>query len=231
MQRSLLLGTLGLFLLAALAFWPTYISKPLGATDPYTHFHAATGLLWLSLLATQGALIIQHRRTSHRTLGRLSYALAPLFVLSSVLLAHYRLSRMDAVNFEREAYTLYLPVSAAALFTASYLLALLHRRVWPLHARFMACTAVLLVDPVLGRVLGFYVVELPEFWHYQLITFGVELALLFVLSNTIPRATPGRGSFLAFAGVYTAVLLLWFSLPGSQAWLPFARMFRALPLT
>ena len=229
--RFVVSGTLALLFLAAFAFWPTYLSKPLAPVDRYTHVHAAAGLLWLLLLATQSLLISRNLRPAHRMLGRVSYALAPLFVLSSVLLAHHRFSRMDPATFEREAYTLYLPLSAAVLFAVGYALALRHRRVLPLHARFMACTALLLVDPVLGRFLAFHVVELPQFWHYQVITFGVEFAVLSALWRTLPPALPDRAAFLHFACGYAAVLLLWFVAPRMDAWLLFATWFRQAPLT
>lgn len=231
MPHSLAFGSLGLLLLAAFAFWPTYLSKPLATVDRYTHLHAAAGLLWLLLLASQALLIRRGSRQAHRSLGRVSCVLAPLFVLSSVLLAHHRFSRMDPATFEREAYTLYLPLSAALLFALAFGLALHHRRVVPLHARFMASTALLLVDPVLGRLLAFHVLELPEFWHYQLITFGIELAVLSVLWRSLPAATPSRGAFACFAVVYGSVLLLWFALPRTGAWKSLALWFRELPLT
>jgi hypothetical protein len=228
---SLALGTFGLLCVAAFAFWPTYLSKPLGPVDGYTHLHAAVGLLWLVLLAAQALLILRNDRIAHRTLGRMSYALAPLFALSSVFLAHYRFSRMEPATFAREAYTLYLPLSAATLFALAYCLAIRYRPLPPVHARFMACTALLLVDPVVGRFLAFHVAELPQFWHYQIITFGAELGVLFLLWRTIPRGTPGRGVFLGFSAIYASGLLLWFAVPASNAWLSFARWFRELPLT
>jgi hypothetical protein len=155
MPLSLFIGTLGLLCLAGFAFWPTYLSKPFGTVDGYTHFHTALGTSWLALLSIQSLLIVRHDRGRHRVLGRISYALAPLFVLSSVLLAHHRFSHMEPSTFEREAYTLYLPLSAAALFAVAYCLAIRYRALTPVHGRLMACTALLLVDPVLGRFLAF----------------------------------------------------------------------------
>lgn len=224
-------GTAALLLLSVFAFWPAYLSKQFPGLDGYTHFHAVVGLLWLLLLAAQALLIIRARRSMHRALGRLTFVVAPLFVLSSVLLAHYRFSRMDPGVFEREAYSLYLPLSAALLFSVAYWLGLRTRRVLPLHGRFMACTALLLVDPVLGRFLAFYVLELPRFWHYQVITFGLELLVVFVLWRTLPALTPKQDIFLGFLGAYSVVLLMWFVAPRTDTWLSFATWFRELPLT
>jgi len=231
MHAFVTFGSAALLGLGLLAFWPNYLSRPFGAADAYTHWHAALGAVWLLLLVAQPLLIRAGRRRIHQTLGRLSYAIAPLFVVSGLLLAHYRFSRMDGAAFEIEAYTLYLPLSAALLFGLAYALAVVHRRNVRLHSRFMACTGLLLLDPVLGRVLGFYVVELPKFWHYQLITFGVECALLMALARTLPPRSHESHAFWRFAGGYVAVLALWFVVPHSSAWMSFAQWFRQLSIT
>lgn len=217
--------------MALFAFRPTYLGKPFAPVDAYTHFHAAIGVLWLLLLLTQSLLAAARRHRVHRALGRLSYLLAPLFVLSSVLLAHYRFSRMDDATFVREGNTLYLPLSAALLFAAAFSLALRYRRNPRLHGRFMASTALLLVDPVLGRFLAFYVIEFAAFWHYQIVTFGVECAALLALYRTLPAQPAERRPFARFAATYAAVLVLWFVLPRTEIWQDWAQRFRELPLT
>ena len=230
MPLFLLVFSLSLLPLAALAFWPTYLSKVPGG-DAYTHFHALAGSAWLAILIVQSALILKRRTDLHRFVGRASWIAAPLFVVSAVLLAHFRFSRMDDTTFAREAYTLYLPLSAALLFASAYVSALASHGNTRLHSRLMACTALVLVDPVLGRVLAFHVVELDEFWHYQLITFAVEGVVLLALAGTYAARAPGRVVFAGFAGFYGAVLALWFFAPFTPAWLAFARWFRQATLT
>ena len=212
---SVALATLALF-----AFWPTYLSKPIGNADAYTHLHVAIGTLWLTLLVTQPMLIRRRRPALHRRLGQTSW-----------LLAHHRFSRMDAATVGQEAYTLYLPLSAALLFAAAWALALIHSDRVALHARFMACTAIVFIDPVLGRVLGFHVIQLEAFWHYQLITFAVEGLLLVALLLSLAPRTRERRIFGAFAACYAAVLVLWFFAAPTAQWRDFAAWFRRLPLT
>lgn len=231
MPVALLSGSLALLLLALAAFWPAYLSRPAAGIDGYTHLHAAAGGLWMALLVLQPVAMARRQVALHRAVGRAAWVLGPLFVASSVLLAHHRFSRMPAATFAAEAYTLYLPLSAALLFATAWTAALAWRRDARLHSRFMVCTALLLVDPVLGRTLAFHAFELPEFWHYQLITFTLELALLAVLLRTLPSGSPQRALFGRFAALYAAVLLAWFALPRTAGWVAFAAWFRGLPLT
>lgn len=230
MLNAVRFGTAALLALAVIAFWPMYLSRPFRDVDAYTHVHAALGVTWMVLVITQAWLIRAEHRGRHRLFGRVSLVLAPGFVVSGILLAHSRFSAMDAGTFAREADALYLPISAAALFAVAFGLAMRYRRATPLHARFIACTVLPLTDPVLGRVVGFYVVELPEFWHYQVLTFGLELLVLAYLCRTARSARDPR-AFWGFAGGYSIVLLLWFWFPRTAPWLQFATWFRGLPLT
>src|SRR5512133_2894592 len=104
-------GFLALLLLAVLAFWPRYLSLLGSPIDPYTHLHAAFATLWCLLLISQPLLVRRHRQL-HRRLGGLSYVLAPGFAAASLLLAHSRFRAMDEATFQKEAPSLFLPLSA-----------------------------------------------------------------------------------------------------------------------
>lgn len=96
MFRYAALFTIGLLLLASAAFWPTYLSKNWTAIDGYTHAHALFGTLWLAGLIVQPILMLRGHRLAHRALGRASLWLGPAFVVSSVLLTHFKVRRAEA---------------------------------------------------------------------------------------------------------------------------------------
>ena len=216
--------------LAIPAFWPDYLAK-LRAVDPYTHAHALLGLLWLLALIVQPLHIRARKVPLHRLVGRVAGIIGVGFVVSSVLLTHHRASRMDAATFERDGFGFYLPLSMAAFFCAALVMGLIWRRVTPMHARFMVCTSLSLVDPLLARLLYFYGPPLPAPLLYQVPAFTVITAVLVVLLRTLPPSSPGRGSFRVFSLAVIGVLLLYFATPYSGTWLRFLQWFRALPLT
>ena len=219
-------------LLAALAaFWPQYLSKLGRPLDIYTHLHAAVGTAWILLLIVQPLAIRRGALVLHRRMGRASLVLAPAFVMSGVLLAHHRFSRLNAQTFAQEAFTLYLPLLVAALFALAYGLGLLQRRRRAVHSRLMACTLILLIDPVLGRLMYFNLPPFPGLLWYQAITFSVMGVLVVLLLRSLPATAPGYAAVATFAGVALAGLALWFVVPPTVPWLQFATWFRGLPLT
>jgi uncharacterized membrane protein len=220
-----------LLVLAFGAFWPMYLSKPFVALDRYTHAHAAIGLAWMLLLVAQPLAIRRGRPALHRVLGRVAVVVAPAFVISGVLLAHFRFAAMDEQALLKEAFFLYLPLHTAVLFALAAGLGFHYRRATALHARFMGATALLLVDPVVVRLLVFYLPALPGPTTYQVITFGLaDVAFVALVLWFRPKAVDARPLWLFFGAMLTAHAL-WFTLAQTPAWLAFARWFRALPLT
>ncbi len=227
-----LIGGAGLLLLLAVAaFWPNYLSRPWASVDAHTHVHALLGTAWMGMLIVQPVLVFTRRRRAHRALGRAAAWLAPAFVVSGVLLAHFKLKGMGADLFAREGVYVYLPLAMALLFGAAAGLGFFWRRSTPVHARFMASTALLLVDPVLGRLMFFYLPPLPHVQLYQGIGFSVVALALAALLRTLPAGTAGRAAFRYFCVGCITVLALFFVLPHTGAWAAFTLWFRALPLS
>lgn len=153
---------LGLFGLALLAFWPEYIVKlPHTLLDQNLHGTAMT--LWFAMLITQPLLIRYGRRDLHRLLGRTSYVLFPLTVLTILLLAHHDLTLMKDAAFWRFGQSAALPLTSAGIFATAYALAIRHRRQTALHARYMIATSFALIPPIFVRLFAHYLPLVPGF--------------------------------------------------------------------
>ena len=219
----------GLLLLAVVAYWPTYFSRVLSA-DHYTHFHASLAALWILMLAAQPMLIRAKRLALHRLLGALSYVLAPLIVVSIVLLGHSRIKGLSGEAYAVQTYILYLQVSLTVLFGLSYALAIYKRRVVALHARFMVCTAFTLIDPVVIRLMFWAGSRTPS-WNYQWVTFGLTDLLIVALIVMERRSRAGRRVFPVMLAVFVlAQVPALFGLTNTAPWQAFASWFAALPL-
>lgn len=217
--------------LVVLAFWPLYLSRPFAGIDPYTHLHALIGSLWFGLLIAQPLCIRTRRPALHRSLGRCSYVLAPLFVLSAGLLSHYRLASMSEATFAQEGYSHYLPFYASVAFSAAYVLGLLYRHVPMAHGRFMLSTAMPLIDPVVGRVLFFYFPPLPSPWLYQVVTFALATAIAGLLVFSYRGGPAARRALIGYFVLLVVLEAGWFTVSQTRPWLQAVGWFRSLPLT
>lgn len=219
-----------LLLLALVAFWPSYISLPRSASSAYIHFHAFMATLWALLLIAQPMLIRSGRLRLHRQLGKLSWVVAPVFVIAVVLLANSRIKGAGVQAYGIQTYILWLQFSLVMVFTLCWALAMIKRKSLVHHARFMICTGLTLIDPVVIRLM-FWVDNTPS-WNYQWLTFGLTDLVFLSLIWIERKQSGGRGVFPAMLGVFVlAQIPALFGLTNQAWWQSFAAWFAALPLT
>ncbi len=217
-----------LFFLAIIGFWQSYFSQLFGDIDGYVHFHAVTMLLWIILLITQAFLIRYKKYLLHRFIGKLSYVLVPLIIISLILLAHNQIViREDGISGSR-LYILFLQLSLLAIFIIAYVLAIIYRKSPVRHARYMISTALTLIDPAVARIP----VDIPPLpFSFQVITFTLTDLIFIVLIIMEHKQKQGREVFpimLAIFLIFQGLNLTW---TDSSLWNKFATWFAILPLT
>lgn len=153
----------GLVLLTALVgFYPTYFSR-LAEAGLLRHVHGGLAMAWILLLIAQGLLARTRRYALHRTLGWSSLVLVPLFLISGVALLCDALAGTNPFQKAFAPRLTFVDLIALGYFAFCYAMAIRHRRHKPLHARYMASTAVLVLPPALARALGFFVPGIHSF--------------------------------------------------------------------
>jgi len=224
-QRSAVFYFLGLLLLAAAGFWPTYLAPPRVEGDWHVHLHGVAMFGWMGLLIAQAWLVRSRRLAVHRALGRVSYGLVPIIVASTLLLAHYRMRQGLSVEL---LYFFYVQVSLLAVFVASYALAIANRRQPAVHGRYMVCAALTLVDPIVARILAFSIGA--DFPAMQVATYcAVDAILLALIASDVRRQMKPR-VYPAMLAVFVATQLPTFFLYRTGAWRTLVESFAALPL-
>ena len=215
-----------LFLLALPAFWPTYLFPPRYETDWHVHVHGIALFSWAVLLIVQPWLIHAGRFAWHRQLGKASYVLAPVIVLSTILLARYRM-HMSTPPFD-QLYFLWVQAALMTAFAVAYAQAIRWRRSPGIHARYMVCTALAMMDPIVARILFFYGgMDIP--WT-QIVTYLMVDAILLALWLRDRRAGVGTRVFPAMLVLFILLELPTFVLPQTAGWEAFGRWFGTLPL-
>lgn len=215
---------------AVWGFWVTYFARPAGSVVPLEHLHGVAMFAWCFLLIAQSGLMRAGRRRAHRQLGRLSYLLVPVIAISTVSLANYQLNQR-ALSAEGQ-YVFSLQLFILIQFLFCYLQGIRHRRTPDVHARYMVCTALPLLDPIFARILGihFLSVDLTS-GIIQYITYGATDLILLALAVWDWRAHRRRDVFLPVLTVFVATQLPTFLIVGGDAWHGFATWFAGLPLS
>lgn len=125
------------------------------------HFHVAVVLLWFAMLIVQPILIGKKQVKLHRLVGKVSYGLVPLLVISSLLMTrNAQLREKDLILFIANIIDL-------AIFVLLYCYAIVYKRKSSWHSRFMILSVLPFLSPAAGRL------------HIN--GLAIELSIIFIL--------------------------------------------------
>ncbi len=164
-----------LFPLTLLGFWGSYFSQ-LTTSSWVFHAHGITASLWIILTALQSWSIAHGSRPLHRTAGRTSLALFPLFFTGGLLILRFQAAGFAAADggfhiaYGAPLTSVDIITSAAVLFL--YYTALRRRGEMLVHAAAMLAIPLFLIPPILVRAmqiipfLGIHSAD--EMWRFKM---------------------------------------------------------------
>ncbi len=167
------------FLLMIAAFWLSYFSKVLNQENYRMHLHGVALILWCLLLVSQASLIRSKRNALHKQIGKFSYLLVPIMVITTVELMTYRIRDHPSLR-TMDFYFIALVLNALIGFLIFYSLAIFNRRNPGIHGRFMICTILPMVTAVTDRIIDNY---FPRLISYCLTIEGhpIEAVIGFIM--------------------------------------------------
>jgi hypothetical protein len=161
--------------LTFLGFYKTYfmLSPQFeGTVTTYTHIHALTASMWITLLIVQPLLIRYKNYKTHRFFGKISYFVFIALILSFIpqMISEYGKGL--------------LPLNAGfdiLLLLLFYSLAIKYKSNIAKHMRYMIAIALIFLGPTLGRII-IILLDLKEWGTFQipyLLVLVILLALIF----------------------------------------------------
>jgi hypothetical protein len=232
-----------LFIILVFAgFYHTYFSVLFQPTKPVIHIHFFLMAIWIAMLIVQPFLIKYKKPALHRLIGRISYVLVPLLLLTafilirneyyqtiteleqSVLPGQTLMSRADilkqAATGERIALVYFF------WFLFFYILAIKNKKKSSVHARYMLATSLSLLGPTVDRMIFFVfkMEKLPGSLPIELVAFctaDIVLALLLLKDYKEGKSTR---TLLTALSIYIIGQILYFLLPGTQIWQLFVEL-------
>lgn len=226
--RNLWFWFIALLVVQVVGFWNTYFSVLLQDIHLTHHFHGITMLLWVLLLIGQSWLIRARKLSLHRLTGKLSLILAPLIVISGVIVTYHNIGNAENPTAPFMLSIFWLGLFSSMLFGVLYLLAMIYRSDFQLHARYMICTALVFVLPGLSRAFANVIAPLglpvPDFYGTQVLVGAMGVALI----GWDRYHGRFRAPFLVFTAVWALHLIVWHLIPKWPAWQSFTAWSHAL---
>lgn len=110
------------------------------------HVHAVIASLWIVMLIAQPFLIMNRKYAWHRAIGKLSYVVFPLLILSFIPRV------IQIVQSGNNVRDITLPICDSLVMILLYSLAVYNRKDTPKHMRYMIATTIPLLGPTIGRI-------------------------------------------------------------------------------
>jgi hypothetical protein len=160
-QRSAIYMT-AFFGFILIAFWSSYFSILGQDMTFYVHFHGIFMTLWCLVLIAQAFLIRVKKYRVHTIVGKASYLIFPILVLSTILLIHATVRKSQVVNFGTY-FSMALMVNATIVLVIIYGLGIYFQKDRFTHARYMICTIFPLFTPITDRIIYKYLFGMVEY--------------------------------------------------------------------
>ena len=169
-RRSIAYWYLLLIPLIAWGFYQTYFSVLLAPRPSIIHVHFALMTIWAAILVAQPMLIRYKKNSIHRTIGKISYVVMPLLLVTGFLLIRFVYYRSlddtgvpqgtqypDPTNLQLQNAADSIRIIFLYLFWLGffYYRAVVNRRVTAIHARYMVAASLTMIGPTLERILFF----------------------------------------------------------------------------
>lgn len=133
--------------LVGIGFYPSYFSffpTQFQKIDFLVHLHFFFSALWIVILILQPFLIINKHYRWHKRLGKVTYIIFPLWIMSFLPMIN-NLIQSEKYN------VLVFPIGTMTLLIIFYALAIKNRKIAAKHMRYFIASAIVLIDPTIGR--------------------------------------------------------------------------------
>lgn len=111
----------------------------------YIHAHAFIASVWIGVLIVQPFLIVNKKFALHRKVGKLSYVLFPLLILSFV-------PQIIRTAYSDNPKYLFFSLADSSLLILFYCLAIYYKKTSSRHMRYMIATTLVFLGPTVGRI-------------------------------------------------------------------------------
>ncbi|MBC3917670.1 hypothetical protein H8L32_09315 [Undibacterium sp. CY18W] len=174
-----------LFLVVLIGFYPSYFAR-LTQLDPKHHFHGILATGWMLMLVVQSWLASRRKIYIHRTIGKLSLVIVPLFIVSGIMIMHTMLASHGGFTKAFGSRLAFVDMTTLMGFALAYCLAIHFRTNRAVHSRWMACTALLALPPAVARLFMNFIPGIDSFpAAFHASYFSTEILAVILIANDI----------------------------------------------
>ena len=205
-----------LILFIALGFYYPYFSlfAQFKSVTTTVHVHAISLMLWALILIAQPILIRYKKYKAHKILGRVTYFLVPVVILTcfGVMRQQYYEGLESKMTSVQSLKALFVSLTQALSIIILYVLAIVNvlKGNIAFHMRYMICLFLQFIPPTFGRTLGYWLGLRQVYTNTIAVLVGVCIIIMLIIADKKRKAdfTP----YVVALSLYFVFNVSWFAL-------------------
>lgn len=191
--KAFFIAMVFLFMLLQVAFHPTYLQyfPQFKGFSWIHHIHGALMVSWVMMLVIQPYLIYKGKYKTHRIIGKFSYFIAPLMLISMFLVTRLNyINSVGKVQFKDVAYIQALNFITPLIFLLFYSLAIINKKEVFKHKRYMIGTSFIMLTAILNRLLQEIFGNIEPYEFFIPLYLGVIVTALLLANDILKKRNP-----------------------------------------
>ncbi|MGZ3758184.1 MAG: hypothetical protein ACXVAY_17105 [Mucilaginibacter sp.] len=185
------------------------------------HSHGLLFMLWFAILITQPILIRQRKYQLHRTIGKFTYLLVPLIVLSIFYIAKESYLKNPSQNDPIAG--LFIPFFQVIDFVTLYLLAIINRLNSWAHMRYIITTSLAISGAAIRRIFT-NLMGATSNWAYFYCFATIDLILITLIIYDIKNKNKLK-PYLVSLTIIVLSQVGYYTIPQTTLWHTLCGMF------
>jgi hypothetical protein len=178
------------------------------------HVHTIVLMLWVSILIVQPILIRYGKYRAHRIIGRLTYYLLPLVMITLIGVIRKQYyegieQKMTSIQSLEAVFTSIASIFTILIYYSLAIIQILKRNIG-LHMRYMICLFLEFIPPTFGRTLGYWL-NIRQFYTYN-ISILVSAIILILLIISDKKRKLNYSPYVLALSLYVFVNGIWYAM-------------------
>ncbi|WP_447637058.1 hypothetical protein [Flavobacterium microcysteis] len=217
-NKILLWFFIAVVILSLAGFFNTYIRffPNLDKFPFIIHIHFLAFVSWFALIVIQPILIRQKNTQLHRKIGKISYFIAPILVITILMLVKNQAQRELPISENDAAIKTFMGLLDAVSFSVYYIIAMINRRNLRWHVAFLMAATLVVFNPGMSRLLNQMQFGLG-LWAAVVLPFIVSIGIIVFEKIKLKKPILKSPYFLFFC-CWTIEIALFITIPNTEFW-------------
>lgn len=208
-------------LISLVGFFNSYLKffPDFGRFPFIIHIHFLAFVSWFLLLIIQPLLIRRKKTKLHRKVGKISYFIAPILVVTIMILVNEQVRREIQLPENNASVTAFIGLIDIFLFSLYYIIAMINSKNLRWHIAFLIASTLVVLNPGLSRLLNQFQYGLGM---VTAVFLPFIVSIFVIIFEKVKYKKPIlKSPYFLYLCIWTVTIALFATIPNTEFWTNF----------